>query len=99
MAFSNEPRGPAVAVLPTVLAAAVDRLRAEPGATRFARGFQIPPDSAKPRVWWHWMNRQHHQGRHSGRLEWMKRAGIGGFQNIRPALNTPQVVEKRLVYT
>jgi len=20
------------------------------------RGFQNPPDSAKPRVWWHWMN-------------------------------------------
>ena len=31
-------------------------------------------------------------------LEWMKRVGIGGFQNFDAALNTPQVVEKRLVY-
>jgi hypothetical protein len=31
-------------------------------------------------------------------LEWMKRVGIGGFQNFDAALSTPQVVEKRLVY-
>ena len=31
-------------------------------------------------------------------LEWMKRAGIGGFQNFDAGLNTPQIVEKRLVY-
>jgi hypothetical protein len=31
-------------------------------------------------------------------LEWMKRVGIGGFQNFDAALGTPQVVEKRLVY-
>jgi hypothetical protein len=31
-------------------------------------------------------------------LEWMKRAGLGGFQNFDAALNTPQVVDKRLVY-
>ena len=31
-------------------------------------------------------------------LEWMKRAGIAGFQNFDAGLNTPQIVEKRLVY-
>ncbi|MGQ9635302.1 MAG: glycosyl hydrolase [Bryobacteraceae bacterium] len=31
-------------------------------------------------------------------LEWMKRVGIGGFQNFDAALHTPQIVEKRLVY-
>src|SRR5581483_11939931 len=31
-------------------------------------------------------------------LEWMKRVGLGGFQNFDASLNTPQVVEKRLVY-
>ena len=31
-------------------------------------------------------------------LEWMKRVGIGGFQNFDAGLNTPQIVEKRLVY-
>jgi hypothetical protein len=31
-------------------------------------------------------------------LEWMKRAGIGGFQNFDAGLNTPQIVDKRLVF-
>ena len=31
-------------------------------------------------------------------LEWMKRVGIGGFQNFDAALNTPKFVDKRLVY-
>ncbi|GEO11639.1 hypothetical protein SAE01_41350 [Segetibacter aerophilus] len=31
-------------------------------------------------------------------LQWMHRAGIGGFQNFDAAFATPQIVEKRLVY-
>ncbi len=31
-------------------------------------------------------------------FEWMKRIGIGGFQNFDAGLATPQVVEKRLIY-
>ena len=31
-------------------------------------------------------------------LEWMHRVGIGGFQNFDAALNTPKLVDKRLVY-
>jgi hypothetical protein len=31
-------------------------------------------------------------------LEWMKRVGIGGFQNFDAGLNSPQIVEKRLVF-
>src|SRR5260370_8575236 len=30
--------------------------------------------------------------------EWLRRVGIAGFQNFDAALNTPKVVEKRLVY-
>ena len=62
------------------------------------RGFQNPPDSAKPRVWWHWMNGNISKEGIKADLEWMKRVGIGGFQNFDAALSTPQVVEKRLVY-
>jgi hypothetical protein len=62
------------------------------------RGFLNPPDSAKPRVWWHWMNGNIAKEGIKLDLEWMKRVGIGGFQNFDAALNTPQVVEKRLVY-
>jgi hypothetical protein len=62
------------------------------------RGFQNPPDSAKPRVWWHWMNGNITKDGIKADLEWMKRVGIGGFQNFDAALNTPQVVDHRLVY-
>ena len=62
------------------------------------RGFQNPPDSAKPRVWWHWMSGNVTKEGIKADLEWMKRAGIGGFQNFDAGLNTPQIVEKRLVY-
>ena len=63
-----------------------------------ARGFQNPPDSAKPRVWWHWMSGNVTKEGIKADLEWMKRVGIGGFQNFDAGLNTPQIVEKRLVY-
>jgi hypothetical protein len=62
------------------------------------RGFQNPPDSAKPRVWWHWMNGNITKEGIKLDLEWMKRIGLGGFQNFDAALSTPQIVEKRLVY-
>jgi hypothetical protein len=62
------------------------------------RGFKNPPDSAKPRVWWHWMNGNITKEGIRLDLEWMKRVGIGGFQNFDASLFTPQVVEKRLVF-
>lgn len=62
------------------------------------RGFQNPPDSAKPRVWWHWMSGNITKEGIKADLEWMKRVGIGGFQNFDAGLNTPQIVEKRLVF-
>jgi hypothetical protein len=62
------------------------------------RGFLNPPDSAKPRVWWHWMSGNITKEGIRADLEWMKRIGIGGFQNFDAGLNTPQIVEKRLVF-
>ncbi len=61
-------------------------------------GFQTPPDAAKPRVWWHWMNGNVTKHGIREDLNWMHRVGIGGFQNFDAGLNTPQVVEKRLIY-
>lgn len=62
------------------------------------KGFLNPPESAKPRVWWHWMNGNITKQGIRADLEWMKRTGIGGFQNFDAGLATPQVVEKRLIY-
>ena len=50
------------------------------------RGFLDPPNSARPRVWWHWMNGNITQEGIKADLEWMKRTGIGGFQNFDAAL-------------
>jgi hypothetical protein len=62
------------------------------------RGFQSPPDNAKPRVWWHWMNGNITEQGIDLDLSWMKRIGIGGFDTIDAAINTPQVVQTRLAY-
>src|SRR5579859_4193498 len=61
-------------------------------------GFENPPEGAKPRVWWHWMNGNITKEGIKLDLEWMHRAGLGGFQNFDASLFTPQVVEKRLAY-
>ncbi len=62
------------------------------------QGFQNPPKSARPRVWWHWMNGNITQEGIKLDLEWMHRVGVAGFQNFDAALQTPQVVDKRLAY-
>src|SRR5438094_899301 len=61
-------------------------------------GFENPPQIARPRVWWHWMNGNITQEGIKLDLEWMHRIGLGGFQNFHAALSTPQVVEQRLAY-
>ncbi|HEY1802940.1 MAG TPA: glycosyl hydrolase [Terracidiphilus sp.] len=61
-------------------------------------GFENPPNSARPRVWWHWMNGNITQEGIKLDLEWMHRVGLGGFHNFDAALDTPQVVEHRLAY-
>ncbi len=67
-------------------------------AKELETGFKMPPDEAKPRVWWHWMNGNITKEGIRADLEWMKRSGIGGFQNFDAGLTTPKVVDKRLVY-
>ena len=61
-------------------------------------GFENPPASARPRVWWHWMNGNITPIGIGLDLEWMHRVGLAGFQNFDAALSTPQVVQKRLAY-
>jgi len=61
-------------------------------------GFENPPEGARPRVWWHWMNGNISKEGIKLDLEWMHRVGLGGFQNFDAALSTPQVVDHRLAY-
>ena len=62
------------------------------------QGFENPPNSARPRVWWHWMNGNISQQGIKLDLDWMHSAGLAGFQTFDAALETPQVVPHRLVY-
>jgi hypothetical protein len=62
------------------------------------KNFLTPPDAAKPRVWWHWMNGNITKDGIRKDLEWMHRSGIGGFQNFDAGLTTPQIVNKRLTF-
>ena len=71
---------------------------AQNGANDLKKGFENPPASAHPRVWWHWMNGNITKQGIQLDLEWMHRVGIAGFQNFDAALGTPQVVDKRLSY-
>src|SRR5438874_13292066 len=76
----------------------VGRVPGQTPSDTLESGFLNPPDSAKPRVWWHWMNGNITKEGIKLDLEWMKRVGIGGFQNFDAALNNPKLVDQRLVY-
>ena len=71
---------------------------AQNAADTLRSGFENPPESAKPRVWWHWMNGNITKEGIKLDLDWMHRVGIGGFQTFDAALSTPQVVKQRLAY-
>jgi len=62
------------------------------------RGFKEPPDSAKPRVWWHWMDGNVTKEGITLDLEWMKRVGIGGVQMFDANIGVAQYVDKRIVF-
>jgi len=70
----------------------------EPSHGNLYSEFKNPGKEAHPRVWWHWMNGNITKDGIRKDLEWMKRTGIGGFQNFDAGLTTPQIVEKRLSF-
>ena len=77
----------AVLLCPAALACAQDDLFAN---------FQNPPDSARPRTWWHWTNGNVTEDGITRDLEWMKRVGIGGFQLVDVAAGGGQTVGKKI---
>ena len=64
----------------TGLAVALGALAATAGADGLYEGFANPPDSAKPHVWWHWMNGNVSRDGIVADLAAMKKAGVGGAQ-------------------
>ena len=76
----------------------VDQAASDATLAELKVGWQMPPQDARPRVWWHWMNGNITREGIRKDLEWMKRIGLGGFQNFDASLGTPQIVDKRLIY-
>jgi hypothetical protein len=62
------------------------------------QGFQNPPDSAKPRTWWHWTGGNITKEGITKDLEWMKRAGIGGMHLADVSSGSGQTVDKKLLF-
>jgi hypothetical protein len=84
------------AVLP--LLASFDPTHAQSEADALARRFGNPPDSAKPRTWWHWTSGNvTHEGI-TRDLEWMKRVGIAGFQLADVGTGGGQTVERPIQF-
>lgn len=59
-------------------------------------GFKTPPNAAKPRLWWHWINGNVSQPGIKLDLEWMQRIGVGGVQLIDADIGTAQYVDERV---
>lgn len=61
-------------------------------------GFRKPPQEARPRVWWHWINGNITKDGIRKDIEWMQRAGIGGFHCFEAGMGSRTIVEQRLSY-
>ena len=65
----------------SVLAAALSVVGAHAQGSLY-EGFENPPQEARPRVWWHWMDGNVTQDGIRKDIEWMERVGIGGFHQF-----------------
>jgi hypothetical protein len=60
------------------------------------RGFCDPPDEARPRAWWHWMDGNVDPEGIRLDLEWLHRVGVRGVQMFDGGMGTPLVVPERV---
>jgi hypothetical protein len=60
--------------------------------------FRNPPDSAKPRAWWHWMSGNVTEAGITADLEWMRRVGIAGMQMFDGDMGAPLFVDKPVIW-
>src|SRR5215510_6967777 len=86
------------AIVVTVLLPPVTGALSQDTSDPLAEGFLHPPDSARPRTWWHWTASNVTTEGITKDLEWMKRAGIAGFQLADVNAGGGQTVEKKIVF-
>ena len=61
--------------------------------------FADPPQEARPRVWWHWMDGNVTMDGIQKDIDWMERAGIGGFHQFDAGgIGLPVIVDEPMPY-
>ena len=61
-------------------------------------GFADPPDEARPRAWWHWMDGNVDPEGIGLDLEWLHDAGVRGVQLFDGGMGTPLVVPDQVEF-
>ena len=64
-------------------------------SSEWAKGFANPPASARPHVWWHWMDGNVDPDGARRDLEWMAQIGVGEAHIFEGSMGTPTVVRER----
>ncbi len=70
--------------------------RAQNSGDSLEQGFRNPPDSAKPRTWWHWTGGNITKEGITKDLEWMKRVGIAGMHLADVSYGSGQIIENKI---
>ena len=66
--------------------------------TTLKQDFVTPPDDARPRVWWHWMNGNITREGLFKDLDWLYGSGVRGVHIFDANFTTPQIVDHRVSY-
>ena len=69
------------------------------GAQGLYEEFANPPQEARPRVWWHWMDGNVSIDGITKDIDWMEQAGIGGFHQFDAGgLGMRPIVDETMPY-
>ncbi len=91
-------RGQAVVPARSNSASGPNGKTAAPAAMNLEQAFRQPPDSAKPRAWWHWMSGNVTEKGITADLEWMRRVNIAGMQMFDGDMGAPLYVDKPVIW-
>ncbi|WP_343616843.1 glycosyl hydrolase [Novosphingobium sp.] len=67
-------------------------------SSHWAEGFAHPPASARPHVWWHWMNGNVDADGARRDLDWMAASGIAEAHIFEGGMGTPTIIPERRSY-
>lgn len=85
-------------IIVTITAIALLSSCSDNGLAELQKGFLNPPEQSRPMVWWHWMDGNISKDGLKKDLDWMHSIGIRGFHQFDAALETPRIVDHRLIY-